>query len=191
MPSQTPFAVPFPLPTDPVSAGANDIRAVAEALDAKVLAGLLEWGDAGAPVDIRLVRAAAGVLEIYQHLHVAQSILVDLLNTSSRLYFGSAFDTAIYRSGASALKTDGSLRADGTLSAGAVVSDNYVYAGVGGGFSAPSGTPGPILELGQGGAVPNPPGNQAARIYDAWVAGKNALMVVWPSGARTQIAIEP
>jgi len=34
MPAQTPRGFPYPLPTDPVSAGASDIKALAEALDA-------------------------------------------------------------------------------------------------------------------------------------------------------------
>ena len=36
MPSQTPRGLPYPLPTDPVSHGADDIRALAEAVDPRL-----------------------------------------------------------------------------------------------------------------------------------------------------------
>lgn len=35
MPALTPLGLPYPLPTDPLSLGANDIRALAEAIDGK------------------------------------------------------------------------------------------------------------------------------------------------------------
>jgi hypothetical protein len=39
----TTHGLPYPLPTDPVSAGASDIQRLAEAIDALVLAGVLAW----------------------------------------------------------------------------------------------------------------------------------------------------
>jgi hypothetical protein len=46
MPAQTPVhGLPYPLPTDPVSAGANDIRALAEAIDPMLVGAA---GDPGA-----------------------------------------------------------------------------------------------------------------------------------------------
>lgn len=116
MPAQTTFGVPYPLPTDPVSAGASDVQGVAEALDSRVLAGRLDWGPAGAAADTGLYRAAPGQLKTDGMLLAGSQIFANLgtsqqigLNVSGVLVFGSAADTSLYRLGAGALKTDGTL----------------------------------------------------------------------------------
>jgi len=58
MANQTPHGLPYPLPTDPLSAGAADIRALAEALEA-MLAGTLNAN----AIQLAASLIAAGVIQ--------------------------------------------------------------------------------------------------------------------------------
>lgn len=124
--AQTPYGVPYPTPTDPVSAGANDIRAVAEALDARVLAGSLDWGDPGAAADTRLYRASAGILKTDGALYTvgelasyADSPNRITLASDCGIYFSNLADTVLYRSGPQWLVTNSTFTASGDLTTNA------------------------------------------------------------------------
>lgn len=117
--AQTTHGVPYPLPDEPVAEGAARIRDVAEALEAKVLNGRIDWGPAGAP-DTSLVRAGVGILGTPGALVVADGgpkrveLGVDRLGGGqAAVTFGAAADTNLYRLQAGWLKTDGGLWTSG------------------------------------------------------------------------------
>ena len=116
MPANTTYGVPYPESTDPVSEGATNMQAIAEALDTKVLAGRLDWGPAGAP-DTSLYRYSAGVVATPGQIYAGSHMFVDLLDAGSRLYFGSLADTSLRRTGVGILDTPNALTVGGNLSA--------------------------------------------------------------------------
>jgi len=104
MPSQTvTFGIPYPLPTDPVAAGANDMRLLAEKVDA--LPPLSYFRDSSPGVSI--------VTDL--QLNIDDALIVNLLGGANRIYFapdgriyfGDANDTSLYRNSAGVLATPG------------------------------------------------------------------------------------
>lgn len=148
----------------------------------------------GSAFDTSLYRAAAYTLKTDGVLNVAgtfaakvgtaaQVALGDVIvGGYPAIAFGAAADTALYRSAAGVLSTDGQLAAGSLKSAGPATAAS---------FGVPSGTPGGWLDLGQVGATPAAPGFAAGRLYVGSSGAKNVLMVVWPDGSRTQVAIQP
>lgn len=97
----TPQGFPYPTPDDPVSLGANDIRALAEAADARTL-----W------------TLAAGVYaKTPNHAVVNKSLGLDELDqgVNAPLAFGSTRDTTLYRDQPNVLRTPGKIFVDGPV----------------------------------------------------------------------------
>jgi hypothetical protein len=106
--------LPYPTPDDPVSLGAADIRALAEAVDT-----LAELGYFVGPLPTLTTTAsiyASG--DLVARLNAAGQVGVGVSGPSGEagLSFGSAVDTMLYRAGPNTLRTPG-----------AVVVDNNIY----------------------------------------------------------------
>lgn len=90
--------VPYPTPDDLVRDGADDIRGVAEAVDSKLLAGIIVGADGrvyvGKPLDTALYRDAAGALRTPGQFRLGASYAVNLyeysgyLKTDNSLFVG-------------------------------------------------------------------------------------------------------
>lgn len=72
--------------------------------------GSVHWGDGTAPPDARLYRKGAGELRTGGSFYVDNGLIVDFADGASKLWFGSGFDTNLYRNAAGSITTDGDLR---------------------------------------------------------------------------------
>src|SRR5262245_722670 len=84
------------------------MRAIAEALDSKVLAGRLDWGPAGAP-DASLLRAYANAISTPGDFVVGRDSFLG--TDAGRLYFGVNADVFLFRPAAATLETPQTFRA--------------------------------------------------------------------------------
>jgi hypothetical protein len=98
----TPRGFPYPTPDDPVSLGASDIRALAEALDAYPALGFF-------------YSIEAGVVRTLSALYVSGTVAVDMDDTGDRLQFGSPGDAQLWRSAAAMLEANSGLTVGGVL----------------------------------------------------------------------------
>lgn len=79
MPANTPLGLPYPLPTEPVSAGAAAIRSLAEAVDAR--AGMVKIADQTLAVSAGLVDFL-NIPQLYAHLMVVAIARAEFAGTS-------------------------------------------------------------------------------------------------------------
>jgi len=183
MPGQTQFGLPYPLPTDPVSAGADDIRRLAEAID-------------------------AGSHEFHAQHYFGARVFVSFgaaeqisMEADGRLYFGpSPYDTALFRSAAGVIGVTSGIHAYGQIWAdqagiistgpsGQVVGDAearapHVRATSSGYYGDP------YLGLFNIGAYPAAETGWI-KLYCENPSGKVQLKICWPGGATTVLASEP
>lgn len=113
----------------PSGLGFNEAMAQINALLSGTNAlGTLGWGPTpgGLTIDATVAREAAGVLKVSQHLHVNQSVVVDLGGFGSPLYFGSLYDTSLYRDSAGVIRTTGYIKA-GAASATSLMAEGSVW----------------------------------------------------------------
>jgi len=95
------FGIPYPLPTDPVSAGADDMRAIAETVDA--LPPLGYW-----------TSPSAGIVQTSGQMRTANEIVGPVGPASeSGIRFGG--DATLYRAYAGGVKSTGALLAVGEV----------------------------------------------------------------------------
>lgn len=81
--------------------------------------GTESWSGGTLAADVVMSRSAASVLSINPgNLNVQGAVTVDVGNTLARLHFGSSQDAGIWRTGAAALRTNSSFRADGVITLG-------------------------------------------------------------------------
>src|SRR5262245_721410 len=104
MPNTPQNALPYPLATDPVSAGASNIQALATALDNKVLG--------------TIVRAAAALI-LQSKLAIGDANPSGYVDNYGTMRWGvggaTAYDVNLYRSGVGTLHTIGAFEAEGLV----------------------------------------------------------------------------
>jgi len=124
MPSQTvTFGIPYPLPTDPVSAGADDMRAIAETVDALPPLGYWTSPSAGTVETAGGANVRGGIVAALgtgRDLWLGADVRGD---GSPLIRFGADGRATLFSSAAANLETEATFRAYGLFSSGHVFVD--------------------------------------------------------------------